>query len=441
MSGVKLYGKDLSAYDDIDVDALLLTLNDEELAELGAELIDPDDSHIPPSERCAYRTDKEPTGPYNRKHLIDFLEKKAREEKDWDEAKPYAKEIRGKVWIAKEKEKIQITEDGDEEVETEWDEVLQNASEEELVDLAAILGFYGMLNQVQYHQAFVEKGEAGDAPGGFTGVAKCENFKTVPDEPPNTANPDEILQKMKDNVKELDEVNLNNIKSIPLQTLRAIGETLKTNTTVVRMSVANTNSTDRVCRAFAEGVKENTTLKVLNMESNYIRGEAIADLLEAVNVKQTVTELHVANQRPQTMGVKAEQRIAQLMKENTSIVKLGIFLETRDARVKVQDWLQRNYDTTRKLRLGIKDPTPPPKKEAEIQPTKTAPAKSAPPKPEPKKEPPPKAEPKPAAPKPAAPPPKKAPAPPPKKAPPPPESSSSEESSSDDSSSEESSDE
>ena len=45
MAGVKLYGKDLSAYDDIDVDALLLTLNEDELEQLGAELIDPDVSN------------------------------------------------------------------------------------------------------------------------------------------------------------------------------------------------------------------------------------------------------------------------------------------------------------------------------------------------------------------------------------------------------------
>ena len=425
MAGVKLYGKDLSAYDDIDVDALLLTLNEDELEQLGAELIDPDDSHIPPSERCAYRTTKAPTGPYNRKHLIDFLEKKAKEEKDWDEAKPYAKEVRGKVWKPKEKEKIQITEDGDEDVETEWDEVLQNASEEELVDLAAILGFYGMLNQVQYHQAFVTQGDAGDAPGGFAGVAKCENFKTVPDEPPNTANPDEVLQKMKDNDKSLTEVNLNNIKNIPLSTLRAIGEALSTNTTVESLSIANTNSTDRVCRSFAEGLKENKTLKVLNMESNYIRGEAIGDLLEGINEKQVVTELHVANQRPQTMGVKSEQRISMLMKENRTIVRFGICLETRDARVKLQDYLQRNYDASRKLRLGIKDDDPPPKKEvapAKAKETKAAPPKSAPPpkKDEPKAPAPKAAAPKPAEkkpapapkadPKPAAPPPKKAPA-------------------------------
>ena len=39
---MKLYGKDLSAYDDIDIDELLEKLTPEELEELGQELIDPD---------------------------------------------------------------------------------------------------------------------------------------------------------------------------------------------------------------------------------------------------------------------------------------------------------------------------------------------------------------------------------------------------------------
>ena len=42
----------------------------------------------------------------------------------------------GKVWKPKEQEKIQIHDD--EEVATEWDEVLANATEEELVDLAGL---------------------------------------------------------------------------------------------------------------------------------------------------------------------------------------------------------------------------------------------------------------------------------------------------------------
>ena len=50
---------------------------------------------VPPCDRCRYKTDKLPTGVFNRKRLLDFLEKKAREEKDWDEEKPYTKEKRG----------------------------------------------------------------------------------------------------------------------------------------------------------------------------------------------------------------------------------------------------------------------------------------------------------------------------------------------------------
>ena len=39
---VKLFGKDIKAYEDIDIDKLLETLTEEELEELGQELIDPD---------------------------------------------------------------------------------------------------------------------------------------------------------------------------------------------------------------------------------------------------------------------------------------------------------------------------------------------------------------------------------------------------------------
>lgn len=53
---------------------------------------------VPPGDRCKYRCKKDPTGPYNRKALLDFLADKAKNEKDWEEAKPFAKEIRGKIF-------------------------------------------------------------------------------------------------------------------------------------------------------------------------------------------------------------------------------------------------------------------------------------------------------------------------------------------------------
>ena len=48
------------------------------------------------------------------------------------------------MWKPKEEEKVQINED--EKVETEWDEVLAQATEEELVDLA---GLYFISNQIK----------------------------------------------------------------------------------------------------------------------------------------------------------------------------------------------------------------------------------------------------------------------------------------------------
>ena len=52
-------------------------------------------SLLPPSQRCRNQTDKEPTGPFNRQKLLEFLEKKAKTEKDWEQNKPYVKEQKG----------------------------------------------------------------------------------------------------------------------------------------------------------------------------------------------------------------------------------------------------------------------------------------------------------------------------------------------------------
>ena len=49
-------------------------------------------------------------------------------------------------------------------------------------------------------------------------------------------------------------------------------------------------------QAFAGALKENKTLKSLNMESNYISGESVVEILEAISENQTLVELRLANQ-------------------------------------------------------------------------------------------------------------------------------------------------
>lgn len=86
------------------------------------------------------------------------------------------------------------------------------------------------------------------------------------------------------------------VQNISVDKLAALGAVLKTNTVLQHLSLANTRATELVARELAEGLRENKTLQSLNVESNYISGNGIVALLEAVNVNQTVTELRVANQ-------------------------------------------------------------------------------------------------------------------------------------------------
>lgn len=348
MAETKLFGKSLKAYEDINLDELLATLTEEEIETLGNELIDPDDSCIPPSERCRYKTDKAPTGAFNRKQLLDFIEKKAKEEKDWDEAKPFKKEIRGKIWQAKHE---QISLNDDPADDTEWDEILGTATDEELVDLAAILGFHGMLNQVQYHQAFVENKEILGG-GGFESVAGHENFKSFTDDPPNETDVGAALQALKDNDPKTKVINLNNIKTVGQDMLLDFAKALKSNTVLEELHLANTRASNKVAKTIADSLRENKTLKTLNLESNYIGGEGIVAVLDAVNVHRVLTEFRVVNQRPAVLGNKVEVHIADLLRDNLTMLKLGIFLETPGPRVAVQEYIKRNNDNVRKGRVG-----------------------------------------------------------------------------------------
>lgn len=83
-----LYGKDLKEYENIPIDDLLNQLTEEELEQLSNE-VDPDDPHIPPSMRCREQTKKGPTGPLDRKKLLEFLRNYALSQEDWPEDKPF----------------------------------------------------------------------------------------------------------------------------------------------------------------------------------------------------------------------------------------------------------------------------------------------------------------------------------------------------------------
>jgi len=335
--------EDSEEFDWNTLDDLLQGLTTEEIDELNGDF-DPDNSLLPPSQRCRDQTSKLPTGPLNRKKLLAFLEKKAKEEKDWEEQKPYTGEKRGKTFVPKEPPKIESVVEDD--VQTEWDDILSKATEEELVDLAAVLGFHGMLNQVQYNASIEDK----EIVGGFKGVARHQDLKIYEEQAPNMTDYEASLKQLQANDPKLKHLNLNNIKGIPKEKLIQIGQALAANTHLEILEMASVDATDFVARAIAEAMKENKTLEILNIESNFISGESIVEILKGVNHQKKLKEFRVDNQKPSVLGNQVEMAITKLIEANDSILRFGIWFEFPDARVRVNEKIQKNNDQIRQAR-------------------------------------------------------------------------------------------
>lgn len=347
-----LYGKDLSEYDNVPVDEILAKLSPQELEQLSNE-VDPDDTLLPPSQRCKDQTDKDPTGPLNRRNLIQYLTKYAIEQQDWPEEKRYEPGVKkGKVFVpkirkdSKDKDDIPIMLDLDDDSSR----ALNAATESDLVDLAGILGLHSMLNQDQYYASITNKSQKlGDK---FESVVKSTPLKPSKVEPDNTTDPLKTAELLAKNDPSITEVNLNNVKHITRDTFKKIFEALKTNTNLKSLSMCNVGLTDGPTSKLIDALKENTALKTINLESNFLSGLMIRNLIEAILEKQAVLEFRACNQRPQILGNRIEMDITKLVEKNTNLLRLGLNFDVPDARMRVAKHLQDNNDNIRLIRIG-----------------------------------------------------------------------------------------
>ncbi|XP_030639796.1 tropomodulin-4 isoform X2 [Chanos chanos] len=336
---------------DIDEDAILKGLSAEELEQLEYELqeMDPENAILPAGFRQRDQTKKTPTGPFDRDALLTFLEKQAMEHEDREDLVPFTGEKRGKAFVPKPgagkiPEEEQIT------LEPELEEALKNATDAEMCDIAAILGMYTLMSNKQYYDALGATGRIANTEG-INSVVKPDVYKIYPDEPPNPTNVEETLQRIQKNDSSLTEVNLNNIKDIPIPTLKEIFEAMKSNSHVVSLSIAATRSNDPVAYAAAEMLQSNTTLESLNIESNFITGEGILAIVKALAENSTLVELKIDNQR-QKLGDSVEMEIANLLENNPSILKFGYHFTQQGPRARAASAITRNNDYLRQQRVG-----------------------------------------------------------------------------------------
>ncbi|XP_009884015.1 PREDICTED: tropomodulin-2 isoform X1 [Charadrius vociferus] len=342
------FRKELEKYKNINEDEILSKLSEDELKQLEHVLddLDPENALLPAGFRQKDQTTKPATGPFDRERLLSYLEKQALEHKDREDFVPFTGEKKGKIFIPKEKP-IETHTEEKVTLDPELEEALASASDTELYDLAAVLGVHNMVNNPKFDEGGAR---SKDGKGSVRNVVKGEKVKPIFEEPPNPTNVEASLQRIKANDPSLTEINLNNIKNIPIPTLKEFAKALESNTHVKTFSLAATRSNDPVAIAFADMLKVNKTLKSLNVESNFITGTGILALIDALKQNESLTEIKIDNQRQQ-LGTAVEMEIAQMLEENSKILKFGYQFTKQGPRTRVAAAITKNNDLVRKKRV------------------------------------------------------------------------------------------
>uniref|UniRef100_A0A8C4ZYZ1 Tropomodulin 2 n=1 Tax=Gadus morhua TaxID=8049 RepID=A0A8C4ZYZ1_GADMO len=348
-----LYKKDLGKYKDLDEDEILNNLSAEELKQLETALedMDPENALLPASMRQKDQTGKKATGNFDRDGLLTYLEKEAMEYKDRDDVVPFTGERKGKVFVPKQRP-IESLQQEVTTLDPELEEALSSATDTELCDLAAILGVHTLVTSTQTYDGTCKEGFSSKHNTPPPQRSTTLETKMVPvfDEPPNPTNVEDTLQRIKSNDPSLTEVNLNNIKNVPIPTLKEFAKAMEHNTHVKKFSLAATRSNDPIAVAFGEMLRENKALVSLNLETNFITGVGVQALVDALRDNDTLTEIKIDNQRQQ-LGTTVEMEIAKMLEENHNVIKFGYHFCQQGPRARAAAAITKNNDLVRRRRV------------------------------------------------------------------------------------------
>ncbi|NXW46949.1 LMOD2 protein, partial [Nyctiprogne leucopyga] len=371
------YRRELSKYEDIDEDELLASLTEEELKELERELEDIEpDRNLPVGQRQKSLTEKTPTGTFSREALMAYWERETKKllekerlgacDKDSEQEEDNSEDIKEEYFTesnseVSEEAYTEEDEEEEEEVDEEEDED-DNEDEEEDEDdnedeekQSAAADERPEDSRSSDHIRRKKYNGAKDNENLFNGHdgKDTDNLSSKSSAIHPCGNPtviEDALEKVRSNDPETTEVNLNNIENITSQMLIQFSQALRDNTVVKSFSLANTHADDNVAIAIAGMLKVNQHITSLNIESNFITGKGVLAIMRALQNNKVLTELRFHNQR-HIMGSQVEMDIVKLLKENTTLVKLGYHFDLPGPRMSMTSILTRNMDKQRQKRM------------------------------------------------------------------------------------------
>ncbi|NXC02891.1 LMOD2 protein, partial [Orthonyx spaldingii] len=360
------YRRELSKYEDIDEDELLASLTEEELKELERELEDIEpDRNLPVGQRQKSLTEKTPTGTFSREALMAYWERETKKllekerlgacEKDSEQEEDNSEELQEECFTESNSEVSEeaYTEEDDEEEDEEEDEDESDDENEEEQNAAADERpengrrsdhiRHKKCNGAKDNENFLNGHDGKDSDNRSSkssAIHPCGNPTVIED----------ALEKVRSNDPDTTEVNLNNIENITSQMLIQFSQALRDNTVVKSFSLANTHADDNVAIAIAGMLKVNQHITSLNIESNFITGKGVLAIMRSLQHNKVLTELRFHNQR-HIMGSQVEMDIVKLLKENTTLVKLGYHFDLAGPRMSMTSILTRNMDKQRQKRM------------------------------------------------------------------------------------------
>jgi len=338
MSRTVAFGRDILNAPDVDIEDLLACLSSTEVQQMLDELAsDPDDKHVPPSVRNAYRCNKVATGPLNHTSLVSYIKQEGLASPDIEEEVPFQPGVkRGKVFIPilteeEEAERLKKAEIAEKvKLEPDEEQALAEATVTEVMALADILN---------------------TNPQNFIMEAYADDLQYFEPDQPNVTNPTEVLEKLSADDACLTNVNLNNVANIEEKQMCDIFDSLRKNNNLTQLSVVNCDINDFAVATLILALEGNKSLTSLNLEGNKISPDTLAKLFESLaSCPNNINELKVAGQQQEKMGYRVESKIADAVCDNPRLIKLGMKFEFKDVLNRVSRHLIRNMDTLRKQR-------------------------------------------------------------------------------------------
>jgi len=326
-----------------DLEELLAALTGDEVTALVDEMAsDPDDVHLPASVRNSYRCAKEATGALNRDSLITYINEEGMKDPGKEDIVPFeAGKKRGHVYIPKyneaELEAMAKKEADAVTLECDEEEALGQANTQDLMSLAEILD---------------------SNPQDFIMEIYADDLKYFEPDTENKTNVPESIDKVKNNEKDLKELNLNNIKDIKEEQFVELFDAFKRNENLESFSAVNCDISDFSIATLNCALEQNQGLKSLNLESNKIGPNLMASLFEALNVSDSrINTLHLTGQEQQALGYKIESRIADAICKNKTVVKIGLKFQFTEVYDRISKQLIDNIDRLRKERVKNEGPS------------------------------------------------------------------------------------